>query len=86
MTTIHDTIYPRLKAIVSPQDLEQVYTPTPEECALAAEVAQDRDHFKPGADHQRIVAALPSSRQNDGRERGLGYLLGARLSHYGGPA
>jgi hypothetical protein len=28
MTTIHDTIYPRLKTIVSPQDLERVYTPT----------------------------------------------------------
>ncbi len=41
MTTIHDTIYPRLKTIVSPQDLERVYTPTPDECALAAQVAQD---------------------------------------------
>lgn len=41
MTTIHDTIYPRLKTIVSPQDLERVYTPTPDECALATQVAQD---------------------------------------------
>ena len=42
MPTLQDTIYPRLKSVVTPQDLERVYTPTPEECELAAEVTQDR--------------------------------------------
>ena len=41
MPTVHDTIYPRLKAVVAPQDLERVYTPTPEECDLAAQLTQD---------------------------------------------
>jgi len=35
MPTVQDTIYPRLKPVVSPADLERVYTPTLEECALA---------------------------------------------------
>jgi hypothetical protein len=42
MIMIHDTIYPRLKTIVSPQDLERVYTPTPDECALAAQTVRPR--------------------------------------------
>jgi Domain of unknown function (DUF4158)/Tn3 transposase DDE domain len=41
MPTLQETIYPRLKSVVSPQDLERVYTPTPEECALAAQLTQD---------------------------------------------
>ncbi len=41
MPTVQDTIYPRLKAVVAPQDLERVYTPTPEECDLAAQLTQD---------------------------------------------
>jgi hypothetical protein len=41
MPTLQETIYPRLKSVVSSQDLERVYTPTPEECALAAQLTQD---------------------------------------------
>jgi general stress protein 26 len=41
MPTVQDTIYPRLKAVVAPHDLERVYTPTPQECDLAAQLTQD---------------------------------------------
>jgi hypothetical protein len=36
MPSVHDTAYPRLKAAVTARDLAAVYTPTPEEQALAA--------------------------------------------------
>jgi hypothetical protein len=35
MPSIHDTAYPRLKAVVTVRDLAEVYTPTPEEQTLA---------------------------------------------------
>jgi hypothetical protein len=35
VATIHETAYPRLKASITPRDLEEVYIPTPEELAQA---------------------------------------------------
>jgi hypothetical protein len=35
VATIHETAYPRLKASITPRDLEEVYLPTPEELAFA---------------------------------------------------
>src|SRR5215470_14439388 len=40
MPSIHDTAYPRLKAAVTPRDLAEVYTPTPEEQTLAAKLTR----------------------------------------------
>ena len=42
MPSIHDTAYPRLKASVTTRDLAEVYTPTPEERTLAAELTRSR--------------------------------------------
>ena len=36
MPSVHDTVYPRLKAAVTARDLAEVYTPTPAEQTLAA--------------------------------------------------
>ncbi|GAC1554085.1 MAG: Tn3 family transposase [Herpetosiphon sp.] len=41
MTTLQDTIYPRLKAVVAPHDLERVYTPTSDEIELAQRMTID---------------------------------------------
>jgi len=35
MPAVHETAYPRLKEAVTPTDLAEVYTPTPEELAFA---------------------------------------------------
>jgi hypothetical protein len=40
MPSIPDTAYPRLKASVPPRDLAEVYTPTPKEQTLAAELTR----------------------------------------------
>ncbi len=41
MTILQDTIYPRLKMVVAPHDLERVYTPTSEELDLVHRTTTD---------------------------------------------
>jgi hypothetical protein len=42
MPSLQDTAYPRIKHSVSSKELTTLYTPTPDELALAARVARGR--------------------------------------------
>jgi hypothetical protein len=45
MPSVQETAYPRLKSSVSNEDLIRVYTPTPEEIALAKNSAKGDEAF-----------------------------------------
>lgn len=40
MPTLHDTAYPRVKSTVTDKELQEVYTPTPDDVAFAERVTR----------------------------------------------
>src|SRR6266850_4434364 len=65
MPSAHETAYPRLKASVTTRDLEEIYTPTPEEVEFAAK------HTHPGPSRVCVVVLLKTFQR-------LGYFVHLR--------